>query len=236
MDIEIEILLENMVSIKEHLLAGFKVYTGTINDRAIALTCCGVGKVNAAACTQMLIDKFNVGSIINTGIAGSLKSDVKICDVVVSTIVTHYDVRKEQMKNCSPNKAYFEADSNLVNIAQRSCEVITKENHGQGRFHLGKIVSGEAFVSEKVLKAKIIEEHSPHCVEMEGAAIGHVAYLNSVPFVVIRSISDNADEAADLTYKQFEAKAAHQSANIVLEMLKLISNTKERISCPFCPC
>lgn len=217
MDVEIEMILKEMDSLKKHNYAGFKIYTGNIEGKKVVLSRCGTGKVNAAACTQILIDKLGVDAIVNTGIAGSLSPKIKICDVVISTEVTYHDVRKGQMINLFPNQESFKADIKLINMAIESCSKVLEEENL--RCHTGLVVTGEQFVAEKVLKDRIVEEYKPLCVEMEGGAIGHVAYLNSIPFVVIRSISDNADDEATLSYEEFEKTAAHHSARIVLEMI-----------------
>jgi adenosylhomocysteine nucleosidase len=94
---------------------------------------------------------------------------------------------------------------------------------GEAKVHTGRIVSGDNFVSDPLLRAKIIQDYAPLCVEMEGAAIGHAAFLNSVPFAVIRSIPDNGDEFSELTYAQFEEHAAKLSPAIVLDMLLSIT-------------
>lgn len=217
MDLEIEMIEKNMECVKIENIAGFKYYVGKVGNRNIVLTCCGVGKVNAACCTQILIDKFKVDAIINTGIAGGLNGDVKVCDLVISDNVTHHDVKKAQMLRCFPFKEYFESDRKLIELAVEACKLNTDENWN---YHIGRIVSGENFVSDNVLKNNIINEYSPHCVEMEGAAIGHVAYLNNIPFVVIRCISDNADDDAQMSYDDFETIAANKSATVVINIIK----------------
>ena len=123
------------------------------------------------------------------------------------------------MKRCFPYKEYFDASKELIKVATKACELIKTE---EWNYHLGRIVSGECFVSDNKLKQKIIEGYSPYCVEMEGTAIGHVAYINSIPFVVIRSISDNADDEATISCEAFEEISAKQSANIVINMVKMI--------------
>ena len=219
MDLEIKQIRDNMDCISHTKVAGFDFYTGDIEGRHITLTCCGVGKVNAAACTQILIDKYQVDCIINTGIAGGLHEEVKICDLVISDNVTHHDVRKAQMRSCFPFKEYFAGDDRLIKAAIGACEATNIKNL---KYHRGRIVSGECFVEDAALKKRIVEGFSPHCVEMEGAAIGHVAHLNDIPFVVIRSISDNADDEATMSYKAFEKIAAEISAAVVLNMIETI--------------
>jgi adenosylhomocysteine nucleosidase len=220
MELEVKIIKEALEEREEFAIAGFKYYKGQLNGVEIVLTSCGVGKVNAAACTQILIDRFNVDSIVNTGIAGSLHDDVKICDIVISDSVTYHDVRKGQMKSCFPYKEYFQADEQLREFISSAIEEIVQDS---SKYHIGKIVTGEAFISNDQEKAIIIESYSPLCVEMEGAAIGHVASINNVPFIVVRSISDNADNNATINYETFEQLSANKSANLVLNMIYKIS-------------
>lgn len=221
MDIETELILNKMTGVNEKQYAGFTFYTGKYKDLDIVLTSCGVGKVNAASCTQLLIDRFNVTKIINTGIAGSMNEKVKLCDIVISDNVTYHDVRQQQMRTCFPYKEFFTASEQLKSLAVKAC----KRTELQGfNYHIGRIVTGEAFVSDDGLKKEIINKYSPYCVEMEGAAIGHVADINGIPFIVIRSISDNADDNAALYYDEFESIAANNSAMLVLNMLELLNS------------
>lgn len=219
MELEIKLLLDNMELNNKENISGFSYYSGRILGQDIVVTSCSIGKVNAAACTQILIDRFNVDCIINTGIAGGLHSDVNLCDVVISSDVTYHDVRKSQMKGWFPFKECFESDDKLVEVAIKACDAIKNK---EWKYHIGRIVSGECFVADKKLKETIIKEYSPHCVEMEGAAIGHIAHINNVPFLIIRCISDNANDEATLDYETFETIAANQSSNIVLNMINII--------------
>ncbi|UUV17835.1 5'-methylthioadenosine/adenosylhomocysteine nucleosidase [Fusobacteria bacterium ZRK30] len=219
MEVEIKLLLDNIKSLKTEKAGGFLYYMGKLYGKDVVITSCGVGKVNAAACTQTLINKFEVDGIINTGIAGGLHKDVEVCDVVISSDVTHHDVRKKQMKNWFPHQEYFEGDRKLIAAAEKAfknSEVIDSS------CHLGRVVTGECFVDDSRLKEQIIKEYSPHCVEMEGAAIGHVAHINDVPFVVIRSISDEADGEANMSYEKFEKITAQNAATIVMNMMKIL--------------
>lgn len=221
MDIEIELIKDKMMIENEKQYAGFKFYIGKYQGLIIVLTSCGVGKVNASSCTQILIDKFNVTEIINTGIAGSLNDKVKLCDIVISDNVTYHDVRQVQMKNCFPFKEFFTASKQLMELAIKAYESIKPQNYN---CHIGRIVTGEGFVCDDDLKKAIINNYKPYCVEMEGAAIGHVAEINKVPFIIIRSISDNADNNATLNYDEFESIAANNSAMLVLNILELINS------------
>ena len=219
MDIEIELLLGSIELQRKEKVAGFVFHLGKLCGKDVVITSCGVGKVNAASCTQILISKFGIDGIINTGIAGGLHKDVEVCDVVISSDVTHHDVRKKQMKKWFPYQEYFEGDRKLIEAAEKAfknSEIINSS------CHLGRIVSGECFVDDTKLKEQIIEGYSPHCVEMEGSAIGHVAHINDVSFVVIRSISDKADGEATMSYEKFEKITAQNAAMIVMNMMKIL--------------
>lgn len=218
MEIEIELIKENMDVLEEYHFAGFPYYLGTLHGKKIVLSRCGVGKVNSAACAQILIDKFEVDCVINTGIAGSLHQDVQVCDLVISSDVTHHDVHKAQMKNLFPFQETFIADKQLIELAIHACQS-TALTH---RYHCGRIVSGEYFVEDPTLKESLAQAYSPLCVEMEGAAIGHVAFINRIPFLILRCISDHADENATHSYESFDKIAGHQSATIVMEMIRKI--------------
>ncbi|MDZ5471346.1 5'-methylthioadenosine/adenosylhomocysteine nucleosidase [Bacillus sp. 31A1R] len=218
MQIEIDLILDQMDVFEEFLFAGFPFYTGTLHGKSIVLTRCGVGKVNSAACTQIMVDRFQVDCIINTGIAGSLGKDISVCDMVISSDVTHHDVRKAQMKNLFPFQESFLANQNLIELAKKACE----SSDLKLTYHCGRIISGECFVSESHLKENLIQNYSPACVEMEGSSVGHVSFINQVPFVILRCISDNADEEASISYENFEKLAASQSAFIVNEMVRMM--------------
>ena len=223
MSVEIEHILNSMYIEKEMKICGFPFYVGSINSIRVILTTCSIGKVNAACCTQLLISNFNVDYIINTGIAGGLYSELKPKDIVISSDVTYFDVRKLQMKSCYPCQESFESSLELVELAQKACqEILGNENN----HYKGRIATGDNFISTQEDKDKINNEFAPYCVEMEGGAIGHVAYLNKVPFVVIRCISDLADDEAETTYEEFEEIASIQSAKITLKILDLYINQK----------
>jgi adenosylhomocysteine nucleosidase len=218
MQIEIDLVLDKMIVLEEYNYAGFPFYTGVLFGKDIVLTRCGVGKVNAASCTQILIDRFDIDSIINTGIAGSLKQEVSICEMVISSDVTHHDVRKAQMKNLFPFQETFIANKELLDLAIKACN----SSELKPKYHCGRIVSGECFVEDTKLKDVLVSEYSPACVEMEGSSVGHVAFINKIPFILLRCISDNADEEATNTYENFEKIAGNLSASIVIEMIRNI--------------
>ena len=183
----------------------------------------GIGKVNAAVCTQILVDEFGVDGVINTGIAGSLKAEINIGDIVLSTDVLHQDMdatgfgyplgQIPQMDAFS-----FQADEQMRKLAKEVCEEVNPEI----RVFEGRVVSGDQFISSREVKDKIKENFDGCCTEMEGAAIAQTAYLNQIPFVIIRAISDKADDSATMDYPTFEKQAVEHSVRLTRGFLKRI--------------
>lgn len=183
----------------------------------------GIGKVNAAVCTQILVDEFGVDGVINTGIAGSLKAEINIGDIVLSTDVLHHDMdatgfgyplgQIPQMDAFS-----FQADEQMRKLAKEVCEEVNPEI----RVFEGRVVSGDQFISSREVKDKIKENFDGCCTEMEGAAIAQTAYLNQIPFVIIRAISDKADDSATMDYPTFEKQAVEHSVRLTRGFLKRI--------------
>lgn len=191
----------------------FEFHINKLDDKTIISVCSGIGKVNASLCAQNLISLFNVECIINAGIAGGMDSSVKVCDIVISKDVMYHDLLKRFLDNYPPYNSNFKADKNLIEKAQISCD-----ENGYTHF-TERIVSGEQFVSDNTLKAKIKEELNPYAVDMESAGVGHCAFLNDIPFVTIRCISDNADDNGELSFEQFEKIAAKRVANVTFSII-----------------
>ena len=161
-------------------------------------------------------DDFNVDAVINTGIAGSLHDKIEIADVVLSEDVLHHDMDATGFgypKGQIPRMDVlsFKADPGLVALAKKACEAATPEI----RIHTGRIVSGDQFVSDTEVKKRIVDDFAGLCTEMEGAAIAQTAHLNNIPFVIIRTISDKADNSATVDYPTFEKKAIANEVKIV---------------------
>jgi len=193
-------------------IAGFSFYESTHGESRIVTACCGIGKVNAALCTQVMIDHFKVDCIINTGIAGGMHSDVKLCEIVVSTSVLPHDLDAHFLADYPPFCAVFDADEALQNLAKSVCTEMNIPVHS------GKIVSGDAFITDSEIKAGIKAKFDPYAVDMETAAIGQAAWRNKVPFVSVRCISDLADDDGAMSFDQFEIIATKRVAEIVMAM------------------
>ncbi len=219
MDTEVAKLKEVMEDVNITKAASMEFYEGKLNGARAVVVKAGVGKVNAACCTQTLIDHFPVSCVINTGIAGSLKAEIDIGDVVLATDAVEHDMDVAVL-GYAPGKIpdmdveSFEADEKLRKIAKESCEKVNPDIS----VYEGRVVTGDQFISSKEKKAWLTETFGGCCAEMEGAAIAHAAYLNQVPFLIVRAISDKADDSAQMDYPTFEAKAIEHSVRLIVEM------------------
>ncbi len=191
----------------------YEFYVNEIGDKKIVNVCCGVAKVNAAIITQMLIDKFSPDYIINGGIAGGMNSEVNILDIVLSEDVVHHDVTPRFLANYQPHCNSFKGDKLLIETAKKVCEEMDT------KCFVGRIASGEQFISDNDLKNKIKDEFSPYAVDMESASIGHTCFVNSVPFLAMRCISDNANDEAEMSFEEFEVIAAKKVADVTLNII-----------------
>jgi adenosylhomocysteine nucleosidase len=196
----------------KHEIAGYTFVESIHGANKIVTACCGIGKVNAAVCTQIMIDRFSVDCIINTGIAGGMKRGIKVLEIVISTTVLPHDLDRHFLADYPPYHAEYEADDALQALAKSVCDEMGIVNHA------GKIVSGDAFVTDSAVKAKITEAHDPYAIDMETAAIGQCAWRNKTPFVSVRCISDLADDDGAMSFDEFEVKAAERVAGIVMKM------------------
>ena len=223
MEEEVAILKEAMdvEKVVEH--ASMQFYKGILCGEKVVVVRSGIGKVNAAVCAQALVDKFNIDILINTGIAGSLDPAIDIGDMVISTDLVEHDMDASifgdpvgqipRMDTFS-----FPADPELV---KKAVQANTEANPDIKTF-TGRIVSGDQFVSSSEVKERLVSLFDAKCTEMEGAAIAHVAYLNKIPCVIIRAISDKADNSATMDYPTFEKQAIKHSVKLVRNLLLLI--------------
>lgn len=213
---EIAFIRERMEDVCQQSVGRFTFYDGLLCGKEVTLTQCGIGKVNAGVVTQILIDRFAVDCIVNTGIAGAIHHDLKILDVVISRELCYHDYDERHLREYIPFIDKIEADESLVELAVEAFERI---DHGSACCFTGRIATGDQFIESKEVKQSIVDRLHPMCVEMEGAAIGHVCTANNLPFVVIRTMSDNADEAAMESSINFEEVAVKHSSNIVIDMI-----------------
>lgn len=223
MELEVESLKAEMTVTKVEKRARMEFYEGTLNGANVVIVRSGIGKVNAALCTQLLVDLFQVTHIINTGVAGSLNAKLDIGDILISTDALHHDMdvtifgyQLGEVPQLGLRE--FPADKQMADLAKAACEKVNPDIHAV----LGRVVSGDQFISSKDVKNRLIQQFAGDCAEMEGASIAHGAYLNGIPFVIIRAISDKADDSSEMDYPVFEAAAAKHSAALVKEMVRSI--------------
>jgi len=188
-------------------------YHGTYNNHELTIVQVGVGKVNAACTTQWVLDQFSPELVVNTGIAGGLKAHHKPLMTVIATDVTHHDVDPLLFDSLFGIPS-FSCSSQLIKGLTEACD-----QEGIS-YDTGRIVSGEAFICSDEERNRIIKDFDPHAVEMEGSAIGHVCHLNKIPFVVMRTLSDCANDDASEVFEEFEYLAADKSQRIMLSWVK----------------
>lgn len=219
--------LETLVSALENKTSSThsqsRFYEGTLEHLPVVIVQCGIGKVNAAICTQILIDLYGVTHILNTGIAGSLNPTLDIGDLVISKDAMYHDVDVVAFgypmgKVPGTDTVAFPADSNMIELARQAAEAV---NPGHSR--VARIASGDQFVCEKAMKERIIAITGGDCTEMEGAAIAQTAYRAGIPFVILRAISDKADNSAEMDYPTFERIAAHRCAGVTRQVARTMA-------------
>ena len=221
MEIEVE-SLKAVMSIKRTVKkASMDFCEGSIGNTEVVVVKSGVAKVNAGICVQILVDEFEVTHVINTGAAGSLDARINIGDIVLSTDAVYHDVdvtvfgyQKGEVPQLGT--ASFVADETLREKAKAAIKSAAPD---LGVFE-GRVCSGDQFISSQEVKASIIKDFGGMCAEMEGAAIAQACYLNKIPFIIIRAISDKADGSDIVDYPVFEKKAAHDCAAVTMELLK----------------
>ncbi len=222
MAVEVAALKEKMENMTVTTRTGMEFYEGILEGLPAVVVQCGVGKVNAAMCAQILCDCFGVTHLVNTGIAGSLNAQLDIGDLVVSRDAMYHDFDcvhfgYEMGRVPGMDVVSFPADETMMGYAFAAAESVNP-----GHTKIGRVASGDLFVAEKSAKERIIEKTGALCTEMEGAAIAQTAYRNSLPFVILRAISDKADDSAEMDYPTFEAIAADRCARVTLAMAKQI--------------
>lgn len=223
MDVEVDAFKEKITRKTVTKIAGIEFVCGFLEEVMVCVAQCSPGKVNAALCTQAMIDNFDVEKIINVGVGCSLSKDIVIKNIVIATDVCEHDMDMSALGEPlgfinGLNTIKIKADEELSEKLAR-----TAINCGE-KIHRGTIASGDIFIAESALKQKLVSEFNAVCGEMEGGAIGHTCAANGVPFAVIRSISDGGDEQAQLDFPTFKKIAADVSTAIILEYIKSEQN------------
>lgn len=225
MTVEVETLKNLLTNMTVTDRCGMSFCEGILCGLPVVIAQCGVGKVNAALCVQVMYDCFGITHIVNTGVAGSLCNELDIGDFVISRDAMYHDF---DCHTLNPNYPVgqvpglpvhsFPADEQLINMAYNAAESV----YG-GHSRIGRVASGDQFVCDSLMKDSIIENTGALCTEMEGAAIAHAAWRNNIPFVVVRAISDKADNSAEMDYPTFEAIAAKRCAAVTYALAKAMA-------------
>lgn len=170
---------------------GVEYHIGKRNGLHLVVCCAGMGKANAASTTQVLITKYHVDSVLFSGIAGNMSTKIGIGDVVIGKTVFYHDAEDRMIAQSSPGVSEYISDPLLVDAVEQGCRLTNV------KYIIGKIATGDQFIGDPVTKKVIQDKCHPDCVEMEGAAVGQIAMRNKVPFVVIRAMSDDSNEAIE---------------------------------------
>lgn len=221
MDEELALLLDGMEDKEPVAQAGLSFVKGKFHGKDVVVCKSGVGKVNAAITTQVLVDRFDVGMIWFTGVAGALHPSLDIGDIVISSSCQQHDM------DCSPigfprgvtpfqEVSDFLADPRLIKLAEEACARVCRENG----YRVGRILSGDQFIADPEVVRFLYERMDGACVEMEGGAIGQVCHMNAVPYVMLRSMSDKADGTADVNFAEFTVIASKRSFEIIEDMIR----------------
>lgn len=215
MHIEVETvksLMENKVS---ETVSGMEFVSGTLFGRKIVVAVCGIGKVAAAMCAQTMILKYSPECIINTGVGGSLDPELHICDVVIAESLVQHDMDTSPLGD----PVGLISGINIVNIPcdGRVTAALLKAAEALDGVHTaaGVIASGDQFIASAEAKKRIVDRFGARVCEMEGAAIAQVCYINSVPFAIVRAVSDCADGSSHMAYEEFLPNAAATAARLI---------------------
>jgi len=219
MDVEVRELSAALENRCDERVGGLVFHTGTMFGKNIVLVKCGIGKVFAAIAAEAMILRYSPSLIVNTGVGGALAKDLSCADVVVASSLIQHDMDTSAIGDpvglvSGINKIFFESDeraSSLLLDAAREMGI---------KARLGVVASGDKFIADKCDKERIVKSFSADACEMEGAAIAQTAFVNSVPFAVVRAISDSADEGASMDYPSFLAIAADNSKRMTLSLIK----------------
>ena len=219
---ELEILLKDLILESKKEKANMTFHKGALYGKDVVAVVCGIGKVNSAICTQILVSEYNVDKVINVGVAGGIGKEIYPGDIVVAENLVQHDMDTtafgDKMGQIPRLDTFdFKCDEKMVALAKKACEEISEINSFTGR-----IASGDQFVANIEKIQWLDKEFGAISCEMEGASIAQVCYLNSIPFVVIRSISDNANNGAHMDYQKFIPVAVKNSTRILKQMLEMM--------------
>lgn len=206
-------------------IVGADFYIGKMHGQSVIAARCGIGKVNAAICAQVLIDMYAIDYCVNVGVAGALNRELNIGDVIISKDAIQHDFDASAVGDPVGSiprldVSYFPADPELTRIAEESGREVLKSE----KTLVGRVATGDVFVSDIEKKKHIWQLTRADCVDMEGAAVAQTCYLNRIPFVIIRAVSDKADKSASGDFRAFLERVSINAANIVEQLVKSIVN------------
>lgn len=221
MEEEVAKLKTEMTEVTETKKAGMNFLRGKLFDKDVVVVRSGIGKVNAAICTQILVDDFKIDMVINTGVAGGLYSELEVGDIVISSDALYHDFDVtgfgyEEGVIPRMETSTFTADMELAAKAKDICNKVNPDI----KCFVGRVVSGDEFVSTNEKKTWLVDKFNGYCTEMEGCGIAHTAYLNHIPFIIVRAISDKADGSAKVDYSEFEMKAIEHTVKLMKELVR----------------
>ena len=218
MEPEVEAIIATLEEKKSETVSRITFYTGKIGEKTVAVAKCGIGKVFAALCAEIMILKYNPDLLVNTGVGGALASGITTGDIVIAGDLCQHDMDTSAIGDpkglvSGINVIYFEAD-------KRANEILLSTAKSLGlNARLGRIASGDKFIASKEEKTRIVSDFSADACEMEGCAIAQTAFVNGTPFAVVRAISDSADGEATMDYPTFLPIAARNSTNLTLALI-----------------
>ena len=224
MAIEVDGLKAMMSGAENFTYANMTFTKGYLENREVVAVECGVGKVNAAMCAQIMIDRFSPDVIINSGVAGATSEEVKICDMVIGTEVFEHDMNTSALGDPiglislpEGNRIFFPSDEETADKIYKICKNVDDANTFKGR-----IASGDFFVSRRSKRNLLGIRFQALACEMEGGAVGHVCYRNNVPFCVFRVISDDFNKNEGMDFKTFSQIAAERSIKVIREYISAL--------------
>lgn len=209
MNVELEEILRRMENVRQEQCAGVQVHLGTLEGQQVAAVVCGVGKVSAALCTQMLISRYQPSALFHSGIAGGVSPHLKPMDVVVARELTYRDMAEDIKRSWLPCGGVFLADAKLSTLLRQAAPEAL----------VGCMATGDLFLESREEKLRLQQDFNALCADMESAAVAQVCVVNQVPFAVLRCISDLGDDEARGDYECFEQRAAHLSADILCKAI-----------------
>ena len=221
MEEELEHILNITNEIEEKEISGLNFKLGKIEKKNVVLVKCGVGKVNAARVTQILIDEFNVEYVINVGSAGALNPLLNIGDIVIGEKLVQHDF---DITAFDHDKGYITGVGDYIysdnTLTEKFKQTVNKLLEKEYKIKVGIIATGDIFCTDVEMKNKIYSKFDADCVEMEGAAVAQVCYLDKIPFIVIRSISDSPNGKNEIDFDKFVDLASKRCAIILKEFLR----------------